>query len=112
MRLIAGPDDLIWFTESDINNHTGAARVRILQGVLSKIFGTPVITGLYTALIPTALFAVFGSSRHLVVGADSASFIIFGGAKRGRGTERRGLPPIPSPESSFSSWAALEGGVQ
>ena len=38
----------------------------------TKISGTPVITGLYTILIPTALFAVFGSSRHLVVGADSA----------------------------------------
>ena len=35
----------------------------------TKISGTPVSTGLYTMLIPTALFAVFGSSRHLVVGA-------------------------------------------
>ena len=39
----------------------------------TKIAGTPVITGLYTILIPTFLFAFFGSSRHLVVGADSAS---------------------------------------
>ncbi len=39
----------------------------------TKISGTPVITGLYTILIPTALFALFGSSRHLVVGADSAT---------------------------------------
>src|SRR5271157_3096133 len=42
----------------------------------TKISGTPVITGLYTILIPTALFAVFGSSRHLVVGADSATAAI------------------------------------
>ncbi len=42
----------------------------------TKIAGTPVITGLYTILIPTALFAVFGSSRHLVVGADSATAAI------------------------------------
>jgi high affinity sulfate transporter 1 len=42
----------------------------------TKISGTPVITGLYTMLIPTALFAVFGSSRHLVVGADSATAAI------------------------------------
>lgn len=27
-------------------------------------------------LIPTALFALFGSSRHLVVGADSATAAI------------------------------------
>ena len=42
----------------------------------TKISGTPVITGLYTLLIPTALFACFGSSRHLVVGADSATAAI------------------------------------
>src|SRR6516164_333151 len=42
----------------------------------TKISGTPVITGLYTLLIPTAVFAVFGSSRHLVVGADSATAAI------------------------------------
>ena len=42
----------------------------------TKIAGTPVITGLYTILIPTMLFAIFGSSRHLVVGADSATAAI------------------------------------
>jgi len=42
----------------------------------TKISGTPVITGLYTILIPMALFAIFGSSRHLVVGADSATAAI------------------------------------
>ena len=39
----------------------------------TKIAGTPVITGLYTMLIPMILFAIFGSSRHLVVSADSAT---------------------------------------
>ena len=39
----------------------------------TKIAGMPVITGLYTIVIPMALFAIFGSSRHLVVGADSAT---------------------------------------
>ena len=38
----------------------------------TKIAGTPVITGLYTILLPIAVFALLGSSRHLVVGADSA----------------------------------------
>jgi len=42
----------------------------------TKIAGMPVITGLYTMLIPMALFALFGSSRHLVVGADSATAAI------------------------------------
>ncbi len=86
------------------NNKTEGSRLPILQGVLpitgaqvpaeiiagitlaalaipevmgyTKISGTPVITGLYTMLIPTALFAFFGSSRHLVVGADSATAAI------------------------------------
>src|SRR5215813_7677461 len=42
----------------------------------TKIAGTPVITGLYTMLVPMVLFAFFGSSRHLVVGADSATAAI------------------------------------
>lgn len=39
----------------------------------TRISGTPVITGLFTILLPMALYALFGSSRHLVVGADSAT---------------------------------------
>ena len=86
------------------NNKSNSFRLPILQGVLpikasqvpteiiagitlaalaipevmgyTKIAGTPVITGLYTILIPMALFAIFGSSRHLVVGADSATAAI------------------------------------
>jgi SulP family sulfate permease len=42
----------------------------------TKIAGTPVITGLYTLLLPIFAFAIFGSSRHLVVGADSATAAI------------------------------------
>jgi SulP family sulfate permease len=42
----------------------------------TAIAGMPVITGLYTILIPMALYALFGSSRHLVVGADSATAAI------------------------------------
>lgn len=49
----------------------------------TKIAGTPVITGLYTLLIPMALFAIFGSSRHLVVGADSATAAILASALAG-----------------------------
>ena len=42
----------------------------------AKIAGMPVITGLYTILIPLALFAIFCSSRHLIIGADSATAAI------------------------------------
>jgi SulP family sulfate permease len=49
----------------------------------TKIAGTPVITGLYTILIPLTLFALFGSSRHLVVGADSSTAPILAGGITG-----------------------------
>ena len=39
----------------------------------SSIAGMPVITGLYTMLLPVLVFAVLCSSRHLVIGADSAT---------------------------------------
>ena len=42
----------------------------------TKIAGTPVITGLYTLLLPLVAFSVFGSSRYLVVAADSATAAI------------------------------------
>jgi high affinity sulfate transporter 1 len=42
----------------------------------TKIIGTPVITGLYTLLLPVLVFALLGSSRHLVVSADSATAAI------------------------------------
>jgi SulP family sulfate permease len=42
----------------------------------ARIAGMPVVTGLYTLLLPLVAFAVFGSSRHLVVAADSATAAI------------------------------------
>jgi high affinity sulfate transporter 1 len=42
----------------------------------SKIINLPVETGLYTMLLPMLVFAFFGSSRHLVVSADSATAAI------------------------------------
>jgi SulP family sulfate permease len=52
----------------------------------TKIAGTPVITGLYTLLVPMLLFAVFGSSRHLVVAADSATAAILAAGLAGLAT--------------------------
>jgi sulfate permease, SulP family len=45
----------------------------------ATIAGTPVITGLYTLLLPLIAFAVFGASRYLVVAADSATAAILAG---------------------------------
>ncbi len=42
----------------------------------TRIAGMPVVTGLYSLLLPLLAFAVFGSSRYLVVAADSATAAI------------------------------------
>src|SRR5215470_3059639 len=42
----------------------------------TRIAGTPVVTGLYTLLLPLVAFAALGSSRYLVVAADSATAAI------------------------------------
>ncbi len=52
----------------------------------AKIAGMPVVTGLYTILLPIAVFALVGSSRHLVVGADSATAAIFAAGTVGLAT--------------------------
>ena len=42
----------------------------------TRIAGMPVVTGLYSLLLPVLAFAAFGSSRYLVVAADSATAAI------------------------------------
>ena len=42
----------------------------------TSISQTPVVTGLYSVIFPTMGFALLGSSRLLVVGADSATAAI------------------------------------
>jgi high affinity sulfate transporter 1 len=48
----------------------------------TKIAGTPIVTGFYTLLLPLLAFAAFGSSRYLVVSADSATAAILAGGLR------------------------------
>lgn len=45
----------------------------------ARIAGMPLVTGLYTLLLPLVAFAALGSSRHLVVAADSATAAILAG---------------------------------
>jgi MFS superfamily sulfate permease-like transporter len=49
----------------------------------TKIAGTPLVTGFYTLLLPLLAFAAFGSSRYLVVAADSATAAILAGGISG-----------------------------
>src|SRR5215472_10617695 len=46
----------------------------------ARIAGMPIVSGLYTLLLPLVAFAVFGSSRYLVVAADSATAAILYGS--------------------------------
>ncbi len=52
----------------------------------TKISGTPIATGLYTLLLPAIIFAILGSSRHLVVAADSATAAILAAGLLGLAT--------------------------
>ena len=65
----------------------------------TSIAGTPIVTGLYTVIFPTLLFALLGSSRLLVVGADSATAAVLAAGLTGLGIA--GVTP-GSPE-----WLAL-----
>ncbi len=49
----------------------------------TRIAGTPVVSGFYTLLLPLVAFAAFGSSRYLVVAADSATAAILAGGLAG-----------------------------
>lgn len=65
----------------------------------TRIAGMPVVTGLYTLLLPLAAFAAFGSSRYLVVAADSATAAILAGGLAG-------MAPMAS-----TAWVNLAGYV-
>jgi high affinity sulfate transporter 1 len=70
----------------------------------TKIIGTPVITGIYTMLVPMLVFALFGSSRHLVVSADSATAAIVAAALVGVAV------PMSSHYVALTSVVALAAG--
>jgi high affinity sulfate transporter 1 len=64
----------------------------------TSISQTPIVTGLYTVIFPTAAFALLGASRLLVVGADSATAAILAA---GVATAAPGLDP------GSARWVAL-----
>jgi high affinity sulfate transporter 1 len=75
----------------------------------TKIVGAPVITGLYTILLPAIAFALLGSSRHLVVGGDSATAAILYAGIAGLGIS--GLQPGTDQWLGYASLAALITGA-
>ena len=71
----------------------------------TSIAQTPVVTGLYTVIFPTLMFALLGSSRLLVVGADSATAAILAAGLAGLGIS--GLQPNSAEWVAWTSLVAL-----
>ena len=67
----------------------------------TKIAGMPIVTGFYTLLLPLLAFAMFGSSRYLVVSADSATAAILAGGLTGM------APPASARYMALAGMVAL-----
>ena len=68
----------------------------------ASIASMPVVTGLYTVIFPTVVFALLGASKLLVVGADSATAALMAAGLVGLGVS--GLTPY---SSEWVAWAGL-----
>jgi high affinity sulfate transporter 1 len=75
----------------------------------TSIAQTPIVTGLYTIIFPTLIFALLGSSRLLVVGADSATAAVLAAGLSGLGIA--GLTPGSQEWVAFASLTALVCGA-
>ena len=75
----------IWPFDRDLVIHDATAGVQIAAMSIpqslgyASIAGMPAVTGFYTLLLPLVGFTAFGSSRYLVVAADSATAAILAG---------------------------------
>jgi high affinity sulfate transporter 1 len=99
------PYDRAWLTRDVVAGVTLAALAIPEVMGYTRIAGTPVVTGLYTILLPILAFAVFGSSRHLVVGGDSATAAIMFAGIASLGIA--GLNPNTSEWLALASLSAL-----
>src|SRR4051794_24725052 len=99
------PYERSWLSQDVIAGVTLAALAIPEVMGYTKIAGTPVITGLYTILFPVLVFAIFGSSRHLVVGGDSATAAIMFAGIASLGIA--GLQPYTSQWLALASLSAL-----
>jgi len=68
----------------------------------TSISQTPIVTGLYTLIIPTVVFALIGSSRLLVVGADSATAAVLAA-----GIAALGIAGLAPNTAAWTAWASL-----
>jgi high affinity sulfate transporter 1 len=99
------PYDRAWLSKDVVAGVTLAALAIPEVMGYTRISGTPVITGLYTILLPILAFALLGSSRHLVVGGDSATAAIMFAGIASLGIA--GLHPGTSEWLAYASMSAL-----
>jgi SulP family sulfate permease len=103
------PYDRSWLSRDVVAGITLAALAIPEVMGYTKIAGTPVITGLYTILLPIVAFGLFASSRHLVVGGDSATAAIMFAGIAGLGIS--GLQPNSEQWVELASLSALLAGA-
>jgi high affinity sulfate transporter 1 len=108
MRLVPAPlrgYQRAWLARDIIAGLTlSAVAIPEVMGYTS-IAGTPIVTGLYTVIFPTLVFALLGSSRLLVVGADSATAAVLAAGLTGLGIA--GVTPGSPEWLAFASLTAL-----
>jgi high affinity sulfate transporter 1 len=107
MRLLGSirPYDRAWLGRDVVAGVTLAALAIPEVMGYTRIAGTPVVTGLYTLLLPVVAFGLLGSSRHLVVGGDSATAAIMYAGIASLGVA--GLAPGSNQWLAFASVSAL-----
>jgi len=97
--------DKSWLSRDVIAGVTLAAiAIPEVMGYTS-IAETPIQTGLYTVILPTLMFALLGSSKLLVVGADSATAAVLAAGLAGLGVA--GLTPYSEEWVAWCSLTAL-----
>ncbi len=65
-----------WLT-SDLGAGLSVAAIALPVGIAySELAGVPAVVGMYSAIFPLLAYAIFGSSRQLMVGPDAATCLM------------------------------------
>jgi len=80
-RIAPGLDALLKYDRSWLLNDLGAglsvAAIALPVGIAyAELAGVPAVVGVYSAIFPLLAYAIFGSSRQLMVGPDAATCIM------------------------------------
>jgi high affinity sulfate transporter 1 len=72
--------DRTWLSH-DFGAGLSVAAIALPIGIAySELAGVPVVVGIYSAIFPLLAYAIFGSSRQLMVGPDAATCIMVAGS--------------------------------